>query len=266
MLGFRSGVAERLGIDFETLSSINPRLVYVHAAGYGVTGPYAHRPVYATTAMALAGSVARHAGSWMDPKHVRGIQRARTAGGHRAASPRSRRRRLERVARCVLRAPLRAHTPATHRAGPVHLDLDDRRKPLRLHRRRRHLRGQAAIAGSRHRALRARCAVSPLSDPATTGSSWRQPTRRSGWRCSTPSAAPRLVDDPRFATAASRRAHNDALASVLSEVFARRTRRRVGAPAHRGRRRLLRRRTRQTSQWGATRLSSPRIRSCSRRA
>ena len=67
VLGFRPGVAERLGIDYETLSAINPRLVYVHAAGYGAHGPYSHRPVYASTALALAGNLNRHAGFWMDP-------------------------------------------------------------------------------------------------------------------------------------------------------------------------------------------------------
>jgi crotonobetainyl-CoA:carnitine CoA-transferase CaiB-like acyl-CoA transferase len=67
VLGFRPGVAERLGIDYETLSRINPRLVYVHAAGYGAAGPYSHRPVYANTALALAGNLVRHAGFWMDP-------------------------------------------------------------------------------------------------------------------------------------------------------------------------------------------------------
>ena len=67
VLGFRPGVAERLGIDYETLSKINPRLVYVHAAGYGAQGPYSHRPVYASTALALAGNLDRHAGFWMNP-------------------------------------------------------------------------------------------------------------------------------------------------------------------------------------------------------
>ena len=39
--GFRSGVAERMGLDYATLSKLNPRLVYVHAAGYGIDGPLA---------------------------------------------------------------------------------------------------------------------------------------------------------------------------------------------------------------------------------
>lgn len=65
--GFRSGVAERMGLDHETLSRINPRLVYVHAAGYGIDGPYAHRPIYAQVAQAVAGSIGRHGGRWLDP-------------------------------------------------------------------------------------------------------------------------------------------------------------------------------------------------------
>ena len=39
----------------------------MHAAGYGAHGPYSHRPVYASTALALAGNLTRHAGFWMDP-------------------------------------------------------------------------------------------------------------------------------------------------------------------------------------------------------
>lgn len=41
---YRPGVAQRLGVDYETLSKINPRLVYVSISGYGETGPYKDRP------------------------------------------------------------------------------------------------------------------------------------------------------------------------------------------------------------------------------
>ncbi|MCY4640615.1 MAG: CoA transferase [Chloroflexi bacterium] len=41
---FRPGAPERLGIGYEQASALNPRLVYVSATGYGIDGPYAHRP------------------------------------------------------------------------------------------------------------------------------------------------------------------------------------------------------------------------------
>jgi crotonobetainyl-CoA:carnitine CoA-transferase CaiB-like acyl-CoA transferase len=41
---YRFGVAERLKIDYETLSAINPRLVYCQITGYGEDGPYRDRP------------------------------------------------------------------------------------------------------------------------------------------------------------------------------------------------------------------------------
>ena len=37
--GFRPGVVRRLGVDHETLSAANPRLVYCSISGYGQTGP-----------------------------------------------------------------------------------------------------------------------------------------------------------------------------------------------------------------------------------
>lgn len=41
---FRPGVMERLGIGYEDLKSINPRLIYCAATGWGVSGPYCDRP------------------------------------------------------------------------------------------------------------------------------------------------------------------------------------------------------------------------------
>jgi crotonobetainyl-CoA:carnitine CoA-transferase CaiB-like acyl-CoA transferase len=37
---FRPGVTERLGIDYETVAGLNPRVVYCSITGYGQTGPY----------------------------------------------------------------------------------------------------------------------------------------------------------------------------------------------------------------------------------
>ena len=41
---YRPGVAERLGVDYATLSAINPRLIYVSMSGYGEDGPYRNFP------------------------------------------------------------------------------------------------------------------------------------------------------------------------------------------------------------------------------
>jgi crotonobetainyl-CoA:carnitine CoA-transferase CaiB-like acyl-CoA transferase len=41
---FRPGVAERLGVSFDRLKAINPRIVYVSISGYGDTGPMVDRP------------------------------------------------------------------------------------------------------------------------------------------------------------------------------------------------------------------------------
>ena len=41
---FRPGVMARLGLDWETATSLNPRLIYVSASGYGESSPYRDRP------------------------------------------------------------------------------------------------------------------------------------------------------------------------------------------------------------------------------
>lgn len=40
--GFRPGVVKRLGVDYETLAKINPRIVYCSLSGFGQTGPYSN--------------------------------------------------------------------------------------------------------------------------------------------------------------------------------------------------------------------------------
>jgi crotonobetainyl-CoA:carnitine CoA-transferase CaiB-like acyl-CoA transferase len=53
--GFRPGVARRLGADYETLSSVNPALVYCSLTGYGQDGPLADRAGHDLNYMALTG-------------------------------------------------------------------------------------------------------------------------------------------------------------------------------------------------------------------
>jgi crotonobetainyl-CoA:carnitine CoA-transferase CaiB-like acyl-CoA transferase len=71
--GFRPGIAERRGLDYDTLVGLNPNLVYFHASGYGVDGPYASRPIFAQCATAVAGAVHRQSAFWMDPALTEGM-------------------------------------------------------------------------------------------------------------------------------------------------------------------------------------------------
>jgi crotonobetainyl-CoA:carnitine CoA-transferase CaiB-like acyl-CoA transferase len=52
---FRPGVTKKLGIDYETLSEMNPRLIYASISGFGQTGPYAMRAGYDLIAQGMSG-------------------------------------------------------------------------------------------------------------------------------------------------------------------------------------------------------------------
>jgi formyl-CoA transferase len=52
---FRADVKTRLGIDYDALSKVNPRLVYASISGFGQTGPYAERPGFDQIAQGMGG-------------------------------------------------------------------------------------------------------------------------------------------------------------------------------------------------------------------
>ncbi len=52
---FRVGVTRSLGVDYETLSALNPRLVYCSISGFGQTGPYAAKGGFDLVAQGMTG-------------------------------------------------------------------------------------------------------------------------------------------------------------------------------------------------------------------
>ena len=55
---FLPGAMKKMGLDYETLSALNTRLVYVSNTGFGQTGPYRDRKGYDTIFQALSGIMA----------------------------------------------------------------------------------------------------------------------------------------------------------------------------------------------------------------
>ena len=72
---FRPGVMRKMGLDYETLSQLNPRLIYTSITGYGATGPWTTRRAYAPVVNAESG-ITKHQGD------VRGGQYANDPHSH----------------------------------------------------------------------------------------------------------------------------------------------------------------------------------------
>lgn len=52
---YKVGGLKKYGLDYETLSKINPRLIYCSITGFGQTGPYANRAGYDFMIQAMGG-------------------------------------------------------------------------------------------------------------------------------------------------------------------------------------------------------------------
>ncbi len=77
---FRPGVMQRLGLDYPTLSEINPRLIYCSITGYGQSGTYKDKAGHDINYIALSG-IAGHCGRQDSGPPPMGIQIADVAGG-----------------------------------------------------------------------------------------------------------------------------------------------------------------------------------------
>ena len=70
----RPGVMTRLGLDYATLETINPRIVYCSISGFGQTGPWAKRSAYAPMLHAASGF------DLVNLSYQNGLERPLTAG------------------------------------------------------------------------------------------------------------------------------------------------------------------------------------------
>jgi len=59
---FRPGVVTRLGVDFDAVKAINPKVVYCSVSAFGQTGDYTSRPAHDIAVQALAGVISLNEG------------------------------------------------------------------------------------------------------------------------------------------------------------------------------------------------------------
>jgi crotonobetainyl-CoA:carnitine CoA-transferase CaiB-like acyl-CoA transferase len=77
---FRPGVMDKLGVGYEALKAINPRLIYVSITGYGQTGPLRDRAGHDINYLAMAG-IASYTGRRESGPLPLGVQLADIGGG-----------------------------------------------------------------------------------------------------------------------------------------------------------------------------------------
>lgn len=77
---FRPGVMDRLGVGYEALRAVNPRVIYCAITGYGQTGPYKDRAGHDNNYLSIAG-VSSFCGRKAEGPVVQGVQIADVGGG-----------------------------------------------------------------------------------------------------------------------------------------------------------------------------------------
>jgi crotonobetainyl-CoA:carnitine CoA-transferase CaiB-like acyl-CoA transferase len=81
---FRPGVVDKLGIGYETVKAINPRVVYCAITGYGQTGPWAELAGHDINYLATAGlldQIGTHDGKASGPPAIPNLQIGDLLGG-----------------------------------------------------------------------------------------------------------------------------------------------------------------------------------------
>ena len=186
--GFRPGVAKRLGIDYESLRAVNPKLVYASISGYGQTGPWRERPGHDVNYVAAAGALA-FPGQWLKAPARSSLPIADMGGGAFAAI---------------------AIVAALHEGKGAYLDLSLFESAFFW----------AAMRHSLDPKVDPRAHIFPVNDVFETADGKRLTLgilEEHFWR-NFVQLAPEL-DDERYATDALRRRHGDALSKDIDKVI-----------------------------------------------
>ena len=204
---YRPDVKRRLGIDYESLRTINPRLIYGSISGFGQSGPYRDRPGVDQIAQGMGGLMsitafrARGRCGWASPSPTS----ARGSSSHRAFSSRSSSvRPRDRASGCTRRCSRRCSRCSTSR------------------RRAGSMSGEVAPQAGNNHPTGIPTGVFETKDGhiniAASGDDLYHRFCKAIER-------PDLITDPRFATSKARSDNRDVLTDVLNPV----TRQRVSA-------------------------------------
>jgi formyl-CoA transferase len=198
---YRPGVAERLGVGYQTVRAINARLIYASISGFGQTGPWADRPGFELIAQAMSGVMSVTGSAEAEPVKC-GIPVSDLAAGLYAANgiqaallARERTGQGQRVETSLFEAALGMSVwEATE-----YWATGEAPRPM----------GSSHRLSAPYQALRASDGF--LTIAALTSSHWE--------RLCNVLDRPELATDPRFATNADRLAHIEALAAELERAL-----------------------------------------------
>ena len=184
--GFRPGVIRRLGFDYESVAAREPRLLYLSISGFGQTGPLAERPAMDPVLQAYTGLMIENRGEDGIPHRVPVIVVDMSTALYA--------RRDETVGRYIDVSLMQAAASL---------------QSIRL--MASHLEGGTIKPGGAPGGV-FKIADGWMSLVAINDRDWKS-------LCAAMDR-PALVDDPRFATPATRLANSDALYAIMRPVFA----------------------------------------------
>jgi crotonobetainyl-CoA:carnitine CoA-transferase CaiB-like acyl-CoA transferase len=199
---FKPGTATRLGLGFDALAALNPRLVYCSISGFGQTGPYSDRPGFDLMVQAMSGIMSVN-GPEDGPPHRLPLAICDIGAGMFAAigilaalQARMRTKRGQHVDTSLYEAGI---SLGLYEAAHVFATGE---RPARL--------GQAHRGGAPYQVFRTAdgwVTIGPNTQPL-----WRKFCAAIG--------RPELVHDARFKDNPSRVANRPALAALLQDVLA----------------------------------------------